>query len=475
MGDQANVKATSKGLNDGSMFKLDLKNMRASGNAEAYLRVWLTNWQNKLTTDELTTAKRHQILWYGQQIVTPDGYPMYGIPSNKAELITVAATGKCGLEYIGVANLTDNEEDLVLSRISGLGITAQNKNELYYDVANKTRTAMDKFRHYGTVALGEQLNSAFDQGNLKSYAMLIKWVYKKCNVVKTAESMHDYFKEMDQAINGDGDMDCRILQYRMVMNKLYVHAEPANIVEFSDIEGEDLFWTKKESYTPNQTFQFLYNIWKKMDQKIWKQIEDEFRSEIGGTNYTKANWMKHKPRLFELIDQKSKNQSSRTSINRFQEQEMDEEEVMEIEIEPGMIMFVSPKGPRSNRPQNWKQRVQKYQAAAKRGQRPTNDRSNQRPSNNNNNRSNNDTPANYWNCRECPQVQGRPMRHKRGQKCPKNGFIPNRMIAMVQDQQDEKSDEKEKVETPLDNGGVMSFQGRNRLYNSSSDDQSDGL
>ena len=34
MGDNATMKATSKGLNEGSMFKLDLKQMKASGNAE---------------------------------------------------------------------------------------------------------------------------------------------------------------------------------------------------------------------------------------------------------------------------------------------------------------------------------------------------------------------------------------------------------------------------------------------------------
>ena len=179
MGDQATAKATSKGLNEGSMFKLDLKAMKANGNAESYLRVWLTNWQNKLTTEELAIAKRHQILWYGQQIITPDGYPLYGIPSNKNELIIIAATGKCGQEYIGTDNLTDNEEDLILSRISGLVINQNNKDDIYYNLANNIRTAMYKFRHYGTVALGEQLNSAFDQGNLKSYQMLIKWVYKK--------------------------------------------------------------------------------------------------------------------------------------------------------------------------------------------------------------------------------------------------------------------------------------------------------
>ena len=49
------------------------------------------------------------------------------------------------------------------------------------------------------------------------------------------------------------------------------------------------------------------------------------------------------------------------------------------------------------------------------------------------------------------------------------------MIAMVQDQTEKESEEKKEDETPIENGGVMSFQGRNPLYNSSSDDQSDGF
>ena len=469
--DSQTQKATSKGLNDGSMFKLDLKAMRASGNAESYLRVWLTNWQNKLTTGELEIVKRHKVLWYGQQVITPEGYPTLGIPSNKDQLIIVASTGKCGQEFIDTVALDNNEENTVLSRISGLTITQTNKDTLYYNVADEIKTAMDKFRHFGTVALGESLNNAFDQGYLHDYQMLIKWVYKKCNVVKTNESMQDYFTELDQAINGDGDTDCRILKFRAVLNKMYVHGSATERIEFPDIEGDPIVWTKKEEYSPSQSLWFLYNNWKIIEPKAWQEIEDIFRAEIGGTNYNKAMWMKHKPRLFELIDQKGKMKTNRGSINRIEEQDSDDEKV-EIEIEPGMIMYISPKGPKKNRPQNWKQKVQKYQAAAKRGQRSNN-------SNNQNDRTrqtnNNNGPPSYWNCKFCPSQNGRTVRHNRGQKCPKNGFIPSRMIAVVQDTKENETEKEQKPEEQPEQGQLMSFQHRTRtLYDeSSTDDQTE--
>ena len=52
------------------------------------------------------------------------------------------------------------------------------------------------------------------------------------------------------------------------------------------------------------------------------------------------------------------------------------------------------------------------------------------------------------------------------------------MIAMVQDQTEEKAEEKNEAENQPSNGHVMSFQGQNSrsiYYDSSTDDQSDGI
>ena len=444
------MKAFLKGQNTGSMFKLDLDLMKSQRlNAESYVRVWLTAWQSKLSAEELEIAHRHKILWLGQAEQAPLNYPMNGVPENTAQAIAIAATGKCGIEHAGTNALDANAEQLVLSRISGEVIADAQAD--YYDRVSLIKKAMEKFRHYATVALGEKLNGPFDQGILTSYKQLMKWVYKKCNVTRSAESMADLFQDVHKALNEKADADCKILKFRLAISKLYQDGS-ATAIAFPDIEDEQIALQTKEKYEPIQAFWFLYNLWCLIDSKTWQAIEDEFRGEIGGTNYNKANWMAHKPRLFEIIDQKTKGVSSRASINAFQENESDEDEKVEVEIEPGVIMYMSPKGPRNNRPSNWKQKVQKYTAAAKRGQKQQNDRSgyNQR-SNNNNNRTNNNygnSPAQFWNCRECPTVQGRPTRHKRGQKCPLNNFIPQRMIASVQDEEksEQRDEEKKEVE-----------------------------
>ena len=52
------------------------------------------------------------------------------------------------------------------------------------------------------------------------------------------------------------------------------------------------------------------------------------------------------------------------------------------------------------------------------------------------------------------------------------------MIALVQDQTEEKDEEKKEADTEPANGHVMSFQGRSSksiYYDSSTDDQSDGI
>ena len=473
MTDEA-MKAFNKGQNTGTMFRLDLDVLKANKiNSESYVRIWLTAWHNKLSNVELETIKKHYILWFGQQAVTPNGYPPLGIPANRNQLVTVAATGKCGQEYAGITELDEQTELQLLSRISG-DVIADATND-YYNRTNDIRIAMDKFRHNCTVALGPKLSAPFDQGILTSYNQLIKWVYKKCNVTRSMESMADYFEDLDKAFNEDADTDCRILKYRMALNKMYQNGS-TTAIRFPDIEDDPIQWAKAEEYSPILSLMFLYNIWKKMDKKTWTSIEDEFRGEIGGTNYTKANWMANKPRLFEIIDQKSKSSSSRATINRVQADDESDEDKMEIEIEPGMVMFISPKGPKNKRPQNWKSKVQKFNAAAKRGQR-----SNNQSNNNGNNRTNwNNQPASYWNCKMCPTDRnGQHQKHKRGQKCPKNGFIPQRMIAMVQQGEDESPKQEESKETELEPEAINTVRpkigqvSRTRFqYDSSSEDLS---
>ena len=470
------MKAFDKGKNSGSMFKLDLDVMRANKmNAESYVRLWLTAWHTKLTSEKLEIAKIHTILWYGQSVAQPDGYPPSGIPSSEAHTLALAKSGRCGDEFTNLTAVDKNQQIQILSKISGEVIA--DPDEDYYKRATKIRTAMDKFRHYVTVALGEKLNGPFDLGMISSYNLLLQWVYKKCNVTRTMESMADYFEDLDKALNDD--TDCQGMKFRMVMNKLFLTGTTAKPIPFPDMEGDTTKLTKKEEFLPSHCMLFLFNKYKKMNRKTWKGIEDEFRAEIGGTNYTRDKWMENKPRLYELIDQKTKSSSSRAGINRAQADEDGDDDGdddrIELEIEPGLICYVSPKQ-KSGRQQNWKSKVQKFTAAAKRGQK----------SNNFNNQSgqkqnswSKQTPATYWNCRMCPSKNGKPVQHKRGQKCPQNGFIPQRMIAAVQSsenqeiEQNQASEIAEDENKPKSNGQVASMRSKDKfVYDSSSSDNS---
>ena len=471
------MKAFQKGQNTGSMFKLDLDVMKKQRiNAESYVRVWLTAWQNKLSAEELEIAKKHKILWMGQTAQIPANYPISGVPQNTAQTLAIAQSGKCGNAHRDLQNLDAQTEGLVLSIISG--DVVDNAENDYYATVDKKKKAMESFRHYATVALGEKLNGPFDQGLIMSYNQLLKWVYKKCEVTRTMESMDDCFKDIQKALNENADTDCKMLKFRLAIAKLYQDGSTTEI-PFPDIEDEPITLRAKEEYTPIQSLMFLYNQWCLIDSKTWTAIEDEFRGEIGGTNYTKANWMLHKPRLFEIIDQRNKGGSSRSSISVFQHEDPIEDDAVEIEIEPGVIMYMAPKGPKNKRPSNWKQKVQKYTAAAKRGSR-SNFNQNQNNSNNQNRSSNwNNQPANHWNCKICPQVNGKFVQHKRGQKCPTNNFIPQRMIAMVQDtteKKDENSNENEQaaqVEMRTEGLRAVKIAPAMKYYNYDSSDSSD--
>ena len=472
------MKAFQKGQNTGSMFKLDLDIMKQQRiNAESYVRVWLTAWQSKLSAEELEIIKKHKILWLGQTAMVPDNYPSNGIPQNTAQTLAIAHSGKCGDEYRAVQNL-DGTEAIVLSRISGDVIN--DPQEDYYNTVDKKKKAMENFRHFATVALGPKLNGPFDQGLIMSYSQLLKWVYKKCNVTRTMESMDDLFKDIQKALTESADTDCKMLKFRLALSKLYQDGS-TTAIPFPDIEDEPIQLRTKEEYTPVQSLMFLYNQWCLIDSKTWQSIEDEFRSEIGGSNYNKANWMLHKPRLFEIIDQRNKGSSSRSSINVFQHEEISEEDAVEIEIEPGVIMYMAPKGPKNKRPSNWKQKVQKYAAAAKRGSRSNNNNNYNNSSNQNRTSNWSNKPADYWNCKVCPQVNGKFVQHKRGQKCPQNNFIPQRMIGSIQTSnekkdEDENENEKERSQDGVQTEGLRAVKiapTRRKYFNYDSSDSSD--
>ena len=470
------MKAFDKGQNSGSMFRLDLDVMKANKiNAESYVRLWITAWHSKLSNEELEIAQVHQILWYGQQESLPTGYPPNGIPSSKTHLLTLAKSGKLGGEYTTYEQLTDIDnttELLLLSNISGRVIGSADED--YYSKAATIRKAMDHFRHYATVALGPKLSGPFDHGFLENYTQLINWVYKKCNVTKTVESMADYFEQLDKAINDESDTDCCSMKYRMVLSKLFQTGTTTAPIKFPDLDGDNTQLIDKEKYTPSHSILFLYCKYRQMDKKTWNSIEDEFRNEIGGTNYNKKSWMENKPRLFELIDQKAKSNSSRGGVNRAQalEDEDTEDDRVELEIEPGLVMYVSPKT-KKGRGQNWKSKVQKYAAAARRGQKSNNNASNNRQNSNWNNQS---TPATYWNCKICPSQNGKFVQHKRGQKCPTNGFIPARMVAVVQSNETEQIDQEteiEKEDVKTVQAQVASMRMAKFPYDSSSTDESE--
>ena len=472
------MKAFDKGQNSGTMFRLDLDVMKANKiNAEAYVRLWITAWHQKLTNEELEIATSHKILWYSQQSMLPNGYPPNGIPGSKDQLFLVSQNGKLSPRFSSFNAVTDidaNAELLMLTEIRGTVIGDAND---YYGNVNIIRKAMEHFRHYATVALGPKLSGPFDQGIIQTYNQLITWVYKKCNVTRSVESMADYFEQLDKAIHDDSDTDCCSMKFRMVLDKLFQHGTNQNPIRFPDLEGDTSALVEKEKYIPSHSMMFLYTKYKSMDKKTWAMIEDEFRNEIGGTNYNKGSWMANKPRLFEIIDQKTKSGSSRGSINKAQAADDDssDEDKMEIEIEPGLIMYVSPKN-KSGRSQNWKQKVQKYNAAAKRGQKPNNDNNNRRQPNSNwNNKPNN---ASYWNCNVCPTQNGKRVQHKKGQKCPQNGFIPQRMIAAVQSNENDQQESLDQNQNASQEGvktvqpQVASMRSKKFAYDSSSTDSS---
>ena len=174
-----------------------------------------------------------------------------------------------------------------------------------------------------------------------------------------------------------------------------------------------------------------------MGDKVWKEIEEEFKREIGATSYNKVGWMQNKPALFKIIKRKCKNMpkakvASVETTNMTQDNNTDDE--FDLELEDGSILKVQPKfkGSGSSWKQNFAQKFNLRQSGNNRWQqRRNNSNQQQRNQNHNNNRGNNaeqqkqNSPSadQTWRCIKC-RDDGNPRKFRGDQMCPKHRFRP---------------------------------------------------
>ena len=403
---------------------------------------WKTAIKKALKEDTSGIGKKHMFAWGPEDERPEDKYsdlPENGVPSNKPELVAIIKLGRLGAKFKrqGLTNDSpDGQFNDPIKELSGGVVTTY---EDYMDVTKNAEIskAVELIRLTLSAALNNEMEVPFMNGQFLNYRAVMEWVDNKTETAVKSEYMYEYFKTLDEAISGDGQIDSKCMEFRMALEALYIDTP----ITFGDWEHNDIKAEtfEPEGYTPSQSFTFLWTMQKQivkaMGMKTWKEIEEEFKREIGATNYNKKGWMENKPILFKIIKRRCKDmntakiasvETTNTSVDNNSDDEFD------LELEDGSVLKVQPKfkGSGSTWKQNFAQMFNLRQTGNNRWQQR---RNNQHQQNHRSHPQMNDrnsveqqksaTADQMWRCFKC-RNEGNPKKYRGDQMCPKHNFRP---------------------------------------------------
>lgn len=436
-------KETSRAKIAGRIFKMkEFEEMdKDPDHFEAEVRRWKTAVEKTVAEAEkdVTVAKRHLFAWGPEDgKAAHPNLPLDGVPKNKVEFNALLMSGRLGRKWRREApkvTEADGKFDKATIELSGgaYATYAEYKND-YQKIAK----SMETTRYILAQALNNQMGVMFMKGSYRNYKTIMDWIDKKTNIERKIEYMYEMFEKITEAVESKTHTDSKCRQYRMAMEQLYIdEAIQFPDYELGDMRAETL---EAEDYTPALSFIFLWSIFRQIDLKTWKKIEDEFRKEIGHENYNKIGWQQNKVKLYQIIDKYTeKHKTSKGLVQAVQpknqsDSETDEDD-LEIELEDGMIYKIRPKS-RESRSSNWKnnfakkfdlqQKGQKWQRRTSNSGRAIRTTKEQNREKFQENFKRNSDPNGYWECRMCIS-EGKSGKVRNDSKCPTHKVRPGKL------------------------------------------------
>ena len=462
---------------------------------------WKTAIKKAMKDDSQGYGKKHLYAW-GVEDDKPDekyaDLPENGVPRNKLEMVALLDQGRLGPKYareglkVTSADALFDEATTVLSGGLILKFDEYIKPEINKEVAKN----VDFVRLTLSAALNNEMEVPFMKGQYANYKAVMDWVDQKTEIEVKTEYMFELFKNIDDAMAGDGQVDAKCMEFRMAMDLLYID-EPITFKdwEHSDVKAQ-IF--EKEGYTPATSFMFLYMYKKQLGDEIWKKIEEEFRREITTEKYNKIGWMQNKPILYKIIKKHTKNMPKgkvASLVDTTNDNVVDDSDgEVELEMADGVILKVQPKfkGAGTTWKRNFTKRFNLQQSGNNRWQRRQQQQQPRQPqqqqysqsqaqnfNRNNADQQKRDSPnaEQTWRCYKCRE-EGNSRKFKGNQMCPKHKFrpryfesIPLAGIREIKSSHNSKSDDNNTNNSGNGDDGHLNAI-RECLYSASTDDSS---
>ena len=500
---QESTREIIKARISGKVFRMpDFDKIQADPNRySGEIQRWKTAIKSALKEDAKGYGKKHRFAWGAEDDKTDDKYndlPENGVPSSKTELVALIKYGRLGPKFARL-KLTDEDAndkfDLAIKELSG-GTVDSLDAYLVAETNKEISKRVEETRLTLSAALNNEMEVPFMKGQYPNYKAVMDWVNEKTEIETKTEYMYELFKHIDDAMDGDGQVDSKCMEFRMALDLLYID-QPIKFKdwEHSDVKAETF---EPESYTPSLSFMFFYLYKKELGHETWKKVEEEFRQEIGTENYNKIGWMQNKPKLFKIIKKHTKGKAKAKvaslveTSNHTKNDDTDDE--VEVDMEDGVVLKVQPKfrGNGSTWKRNFTKKFNLQQTGHNRWQRkqhqpqqPFQQQPRQQQQNNRNQGNNNargsvehqkqesPNPDQWWRCYRC-RDDGNSRKYKGNQKCPIHNFRPKYFdsvpLSGVRELKPQNSTSVEdNNENAKANGQMASI--RQCLYNNSSDSE----
>ena len=446
---QESTKEIIKARLSGKIFRLaDFSKIQA--NPQAYageIQRWKTAIRKNLKEDTKGYGRKHRFAW-GVEDDKPDekyaDLPENGVPSTKDELVALIDNFRLGPKFFRMklkASQANAQFDEAIKFLSG-GTVETLDEYIDADTNKEIAKNVELTRLTLSAALNNEMELPFMKGQYPNYKSIMEWVDEKTETETKTEYMYDLFKHLDNAMDGDGEVDAKCMEFRMALDLLYID----KAIQFKDWEHGDakaeIF--EPEAYTPSLSFMFMWRMKHLLGDDLWMKIEEEFKREIGVDKYNKEGWMQNKPTLFKIIKKHSKGKKAKVAsvetTKYADDDDSDDDGCMEMDID-GMIFKVQPKfkGNGNTWKRNFTKKFNLQQSGNNRWQRrPQQQQSQQqfqpprqpnKPSNSFNRNSvdqrKSDTPTSdqWWRCYKCRQ-DGHVNKYKGNQMCPTHNFRP---------------------------------------------------
>ena len=436
-------KETCKAKIAGRIFKMkEFSDMdKDPDHFETEVRRWKTAIEKTIAENEKETCvvKKHLFMWGIEDgKVEHPNMPIDGTPKDKTEFAALLKSGRMGRQWKRDSPEHNDPDAKFNDATIALSGGVYTTYAAYKADQSKIAKALETTRYIIAQALNNEMSTAFMKGDFSDYKAVMNWIDKKTNIERKIEYMHELFDKITEAVESKTHTDSKCRGFRMAMNQLYIN-EPIKFpdYEMGDMRAEIL---EAEDYTPSLSFIFLWSIYRQIDSKTWRKIEEEFRKEIGHDKYNKIGWQQNKVKLYQIIDKHTdKHKTSKglvQAIHQLERPESDsDEDEIEVELDDGVVYKIRPKS-RDSKPSNWKNNFAKKFDLQQKGQRWQRKSSNsgksirttkeQNRENFEQNFRKNSNPNGYWECRMCIS-DGRNGRVRNDSKCPVHKIRPGKL------------------------------------------------